>query len=332
MASHVAHLLFGEQCAGRVRLSLDRRDPFFVLGAQGPDLFLHSQRTKPRAIQYGALLHRKGFARLASLLSSDADSQVRRYAAGFITHIVLDRYSHPFINYFAGWWDRTRPETRRYRYMHPFLERLIDIELLRREEARHPREIDFARLIDCGEEIPELLLRALEEALPRCLESAGRDAELVERLRNAYRDALGYYRFTSTADDAYLREAIRREAAGRISERWLSLIHPPSLPYDLDVLNTEHRWWTHPCDNARRSEESFLDLWERALEEGARLLERYVEVAEVDGSAEVGSLEDAIGEENLNDGIYRARPCPKREMDPLPLPELYEAIKETALA
>ena len=120
MASHVAHLLFAEESATQAGQELDRKDSYYVLGAQGPDLFLHSQRRKPRGIQYGGLLHRKGFASFAASLAVGS-SEAQRYAAGFITHVVLDRGSHPFINYFAGWWDRGRPETRRYQHMHPFL-------------------------------------------------------------------------------------------------------------------------------------------------------------------------------------------------------------------
>ncbi len=325
MAAHIAHLLFAEESAELAGVSLDREDPYFVLGAQGPDLFLHSQRRVPRAIQYGALLHRKGFSRLATVLSTDRSAEVRRYAAGFITHIVLDRVSHPFINYFAGWWDRSRPETRDYRHMHPFLERLIDIEVLANREGRHPRDLDFAAHVDLGEQMPTALHRSLVAALRDSLDSAGRDGELEVRVANAYQDALGYYRFTSRADEEYMREGVRRETRGEISDRWLALVHPPSLPYRLDVLNHDHRSWAHPCYGERQGEESFEQLWRHALPEAAQLLKRWSSLAE---SGDPEELQMSIGTRNLNDGVEGARPCAKRLMDPLPLPELYRAIRE----
>lgn len=323
MASHIAHLLFAEESARHAAASLDRRDPYFVLGAQGPDLFLHSQRRAPRAIQYGGLLHRKGFATLVARLAGGSD-EARRYGSGFITHIVLDRYSHPFINYFAGWWDRSRPETKVYQHMHPFLERLIDIELLARKEGIHPRKLRFHKLVECGAELPSHFLRELRDALRESVTSARKDEELTERLGNAYADSMGYYRHTSEVTEAYMREARRREAAQEISDRWLSLVHPPSLPYELDVLNGERREWCHPCDPSRGGRESFLDLWARALPEAARLMRVAAEVA--DGEAMV-KLEDAIGYQNLNDGLYGSTPCRRREMGPLPLRELYDALR-----
>jgi len=282
VASHVAHLLFAEESARRSSIPVDRQSPYFVLGAQGPDLFLHSQRRKPRGIQYGGLLHRKGFPTFAALLAGGSD-EAREYAAGFVTHVVLDRVSHPFINYFAGWWDRSRPETRRYQHMHPFLERLIDIELLERKEGRHPKELSFYRLVDCGSELPRGLQEELRHALAASVESARRDEELIQRLRNAYADSMGYYRHTSEIGEAYMKEARRREEAEEISDRWLSLIHPPTLPYKLDVLNLRRRQWCHPCDSDRRSNESFLDLWEAAISRSAELLRMTQDAGSEDG-------------------------------------------------
>ncbi|MFW6338588.1 MAG: zinc dependent phospholipase C family protein [Alkalispirochaetaceae bacterium] len=322
MASHIAHLLFAEESATRAGMSLDRTVPLYVLGAQGPDLFLHSQRRKPRAIQYGGLFHRKGFGSLVARLA-EGSRDATAYAAGFLTHIVLDRVSHPFINYFAGWWDRDRPETKAYQQMHPFLERLIDVELLQRREGIHPKEIAFHRLVDCGSELPESFLRELCDALRKSVDSAARDQELRERVRNAYADSRGYYRHTSGVDEAYLREARRREETGEISDRWLSLVHPPSLPYELDVLNLSHRKWCHPCDSTLDSQDSFLDLWQRGVPQAASLLETLSE-------GDTVKLEREIGDRNLNDGIYGATPCRRRHMGPLPLRELYDQIRKGA--
>ena len=109
-----------------------------------------------------------------------------------------------------------------------------------------------------------------------------------------------------------------------ISDRWLSLVHPPSLPYTLDVLNLDRREWCHPCDADRRGSESFLDLWKEALPEAARLL-RLASEASNDKEGEL--LQEAIGEANLNDGIYGSTPCRRIHMDPLPLPELYHHLR-----
>lgn len=322
MASHIAHLLFAEESSRAAGLSLDRSSPIFVLGAQGPDIFLHSQRRKPRGIQYGGLLHRKGFAPLITELRGLGELPTV-YAAGFLTHVVLDRRSHPYINYFGGWWDRRRPETRRYRHMHPFLERLIDMELLRETEGKEPRDLRFHRLVDCGEQMPRELLEAYLTALPASAASAARDEELPRRLDNAYLDALGYYRYTGEVDEAYMKEARRRERTGEISERWLSLIHPPELPYSVDVMNRENRSWCHPCDESRRRSDSFGQIWRAAVSEAADLLNALF--SPITNEA----LRSVVGEENLNDGIYGAVPCSRSHMEPLPLRELYDAIRES---
>ena len=285
-------------------------------------MFLHSQRSKPRGIQYGGLLHRKAFPSLIAKLRNGGEP-ARRYAAGFLTHVVLDRRSHPYINYFAGWWDREQPETKRYRHMHPFLERLIDMELLDSREGRRPGELRFEELVSCGEQMPEPLFRAYLDALRGSASSAERDGELPARLHNAYRDAVGYYRYTSEVDDAYMREARRRESAGEISDRWLSLVYPPHLPYTVDVMNTARREWCHPCDKARKQRCSFSEIWETALPEAAELLQILF------STSSGAELETAIGPENLNDGLYGSLPCRRRFMSPLPLRELYDTIRRS---
>jgi hypothetical protein len=210
--------------------------------------------------------------------------------------------------------------------MHPFLERLIDLEILERKEGRHPRELRFHKLADCGEELPGLLTEEILNALRGSVDSANKDDELATRLKNAYADSMGYYRHTSEVTEAYMREARRREEAKEISDRWLSLVHPPSLPYRLDVLNLEGKEWCHPCDSTRRGEESFLDLWEAALPEATRLLHLAEDASAGESRQE---LEEAIGTENLNDGLYGSAPCRRKEMDPLPLRELYDTLRSS---
>jgi hypothetical protein len=90
----------------------------FALGCQGPDIFYHNQRTRPVALEYGTLLHRRGYGMFTAVLlkmglpdppPDEEDIRLHRrekginalgaYALGFMTHAFLDRFCHPYIVY-----------------------------------------------------------------------------------------------------------------------------------------------------------------------------------------------------------------------------------------
>ena len=83
----------------------------FALGCQGPDVFYHSQRLRPVALEYGSLLHRLNFGVFSAALlqmalpvscpagECQSSTPAHAYALGFMTHAALDRYCHPYIVY-----------------------------------------------------------------------------------------------------------------------------------------------------------------------------------------------------------------------------------------
>jgi hypothetical protein len=134
MPSQILHTLFGEDVIAELYRRIDRRFALaaekalkritvnyrgaFALGCQGPDIFYHSQRTRPVALEYGSLLHRRGYGVFTATLlkmglpdppPDEEDIRAGRrekginalgvYALGFMTHAVLDRHCHPYILY-----------------------------------------------------------------------------------------------------------------------------------------------------------------------------------------------------------------------------------------
>ena len=159
MPAQILHVLFGQdallraadtnakpELASFVTALLAEYGSAFALGCQGPDIFYHSQHLRPVAIQYGTLLHRRGYgsfcvALLARLLLRETPSRGAlasllsvegAYALGFATHAFLDRGTHPYIVSKAGWVAPSRPETARYARCHAFFERILDALMLER--------------------------------------------------------------------------------------------------------------------------------------------------------------------------------------------------------
>jgi hypothetical protein len=341
MPSHVTHLLYAEdilaRCmhAGRLHtLALPPNRSYLVLGAQGPDVFYHNQRRRPTALAYGSLMHRRRYGTAVAHMWEWArahdltmDSWAAAWLVGFASHAILDRYTHPFINAHAGWPESGKPETERFRSMHPFLERIIDVQLLKDHRQLHPNDLDFYRQVSCGEEPPRNWIALMTHALGQTYDKAAADALLDERLRSAYLDTMGYYRFTNRVDADYLREALEKEERGELDSRWLSIVHPPEVPGDVDVLNRAHHEWPHPCSLAETSNESFLDCYERAVRVGSETVDRIVEAWTLGYERGLAEIENAVTDWNLSDGRPTERPCPKRHAVPLPLAELQKRIR-----
>lgn len=311
---------------------------YLALGAQGPDIFYHNRRREPSGLVYGTLMHTRGYGEAVSRMAEWAWTQATAdcswapaWIIGFVSHAILDRHTHPYIDHFSGWVDRSDPVTERFRSMHPFLERLIDVAMLEASRGVHPNEFDFYRIVNIGETPPPDWLTMVGSALRETYGEAEEDAELRERITNAYLDTMGYYQTTNAVDEEFLCDKIDSQEWRENRIPWLSIVHPLEVPASIDVLNTNHAVWTHPCDADEKHSESFTDLFEAAF---AECVSTAREIVDLWGSPERSiesrreRVERIVGNWNLNDGRRSTKPCEKRHAAPLPLPELQEQIRD----
>lgn len=364
MPSHVSHALLAEELLASLPASvthiqsragvgsLSGAVPYAILGAQGPDLFLHNHRRTPRGFRFGAILHRKGsdrllaaLARIAAARPAEDDgtpgatrTQLMAYAFGYISHVWFDRLAHPYINTRAGW--RGTPDNHPDRpAMHAFLERIIDVQLLRHMHAMAIARYRFAERLPSRDEALARMVGPLAGAVGVALVSAAGDPSLETRVSNALRDAYGFYRYTDAPTDDYFVVARSAEHRGEVSSRWLSLVHPPEQMLEFDSLNLAGDVWHHPCDPHQTHGESVPDLMAQACirtratcEAWAALLAVLVESGAVPANDPATrrverALLEAVGDANLNDGTTGDPPCRRTHADPLPLLDLYERIK-----
>ena len=346
MPAHITHELFADLAFSRafgveMRARIDTNRRFWVFGSQGPDFFLHNQRTKPSGLIYGKLLHTSGYGSFTSNLlevarksGAGVDSELGGYILGFASHAVLDRFAHPFINYYSGWIDPAKPETIRYHNCHAFFERIIDILLLKILAEKSIAEYDFYERVECGREIPTPILDAMIFAIEATYpEYVGHDA-ISLRVENAYRDTIGFYEYTNpTNSDNYRHAAERDGGGGNPARRFLALFQPQILPL-LDYLNAKHETWNHPGDPEETHTESFVDLVEMAVE--AAIAPLRVVGAALEGEGSLGDVAETIGDENLSDGRKRKAKRRIDHINPLPLDgvlaSIYEAIRTGELA
>jgi hypothetical protein len=346
MAAQISHIVAGEQAfekaagAGSLGDNPSLRDtaPFFRLGCQGPDIFYHNQRTKPSGLHYGALAHRRRFGSLVAA-AADAvpkgerapESPAGAYILGLATHAAIDRATHPFIIYFSGWVDPSDPSTERLRGCHSFLERLLDMGLLKRRLGLSPREYGLLARLGIDSRSPAragvredkaiiaLWAAGLRAAYPR---ATGADERLDARIRNALADARHFYIVTdpeATAADGRSEDWIGAlgEEKGR---RFVSLVYPENFPEDIDAMNESGAEWQQPSGDGRRSTASYLDLIDEGSLTAARAITLVLSFWRNEISAPI--LAASLGEGGLALVDADGAVVPPRACSPLALPEL----------
>jgi len=369
MPSQILHFLFAEDLFHRLgpRIGFDFSralgpavSPMVALGSQGPDLFYHSQHTRPVAIEYGTLIHRRDFGLLATKLLSLAleaggpegqgidaslgviEHRERRllsegglYALSFATHAFLDRATHPYIVNRAGWVSPARPETGRYARCHAFFERIIDVLMLRYLRGRGQDSWDQEALLarPCGAasgDLINLLKTALVAAYPK---RAGSDQRLQQRIQNAFKDAEGFYRNTNprkTSFNLRLRDecVYFRDHQDRSS---VALVYPEAFPLGIDYLNLSRSPWRHPCGEGLFDIRSFQELYQSAFTNALgffeALLNHYLKTGKI--------MDDApfwLGNGSLSIQDVSGRPCAPLWSDPLPLDQVLTEQYQRRLA
>ncbi|MDR2258727.1 MAG: zinc dependent phospholipase C family protein [Treponema sp.] len=374
MPSQILHTLFGEDVTGEIyrrigprfgivadkaweKISREYRAVFY-LGCQGPDIFYHNQRTRPVALEYGGLLHRRGYGLFSAILLKmglpdpppDAEdirlgrrekgiNALGAYSLGFMTHAVLDRFCHPYIVYKSQYLDpegkaaarkeggagqpQTGPNRTFWtRLAHPFFERILDVLMLKSLRGQEPAAWDQNILAGILEHPPlglkELLCRALTAGFP---ERAGKDRNLVQRIDNAFFDAARFYRLTAPQKTSLHRST----APGPETEPGLlAYLYPKRLPAEIDFLNLNHGPWFDPGKPPALNDEtpdtrSFPEIYAQAVKAAADSLTPCITGYLKSGVFPIGQAARSIGNGGLSIQDPEGKPRAPLRTNPLPL-------------
>jgi len=311
----------------------------FALGCQGPDIFYHSQGRRPVGLEYGTLLHRRDAGVFcAGLLKmglpdpppDEEDIRMHRrekginalgvYALGYMTHAILDRIAHPYIVYKS---DRPPPENTKRERSHAFLERIIDLCMLRYLRNREISDWDQEGFLAVTCENPplglkDLIFRALVLAYE---ERAGKDKNLMARIENTFLDCPSFYRYTAPA---YTRGKTI-STTPFLKKEQLAYLYPDDFHYEsIDFLNLEKQPWFHPAGEGPEDRRSFPEVYADAVDAAADSLGAIIGRYLKDGLFPVSEAAVVIGNGGLSIVDREGKPCAPRLTNPLPLGEVLE--------
>ncbi|SEQ78596.1 zinc dependent phospholipase C family protein [Piscibacillus halophilus] len=252
------HILFCDDVMEYVPVNSKIREHkhYFNLGAQGPDPFFYHDPwpwTKHSEVNdLGLLMHRNKCGVVLQDMIEGAKTgtnETKAYTLAFITHHVLDRVTHPYIHYRAGYED----------YNHQKLETIIDTLMMANFRDINTWENPVYEKLDIGLELNSYLAVMVEKIL---LDHFGDDLSLYE----------GF--FQKSYQDMKLVLRIVYDPHGWKS-KLLSKIIPPISHRPInevaDYLNERHEIWHHSATQ-EPSTESFIDLYKQARDEAVTLV------------------------------------------------------------
>ncbi|MBT2218235.1 hypothetical protein F3157_07610 [Virgibacillus dakarensis] len=252
------HILFCEDVVDSIEnpTPFSNDEAYMKLGAQGPDPFFYYNFwpwIKEESVHdIGMALHTKHCGDFLMDLISSAKvmkSHVQAYVFGFVTHHILDRNTHPYIHYRAGYKGND----------HQRLEILIDTLMMEKYhhlktwKAPVYKEIDVGHSLD--KDIVELLDKTIRAYYPVVKQVTG------NYIQKSYRDMKLALKLL--ADPYGWKNALFKSLVSAYS-------HQP-VKTDTDYLNLNGTTWRHPATNDP-STKTFIDLYEQGRAEGVEIM------------------------------------------------------------
>lgn len=252
------HILFCEEVVDAVPKlhPFSQHENYMKLGAQGPDPFFYYNfwpwvKEEP-VHDVGTALHTEHCgAFLMNLIENAKEncSEVKAFVAGFITHHVLDRNTHPYIHYRAGYEGSN----------HQRLEIRIDTLMMEKYHNLKTWKTPVYKEIDLGRKLDPDIISLLFQAINKFFPKLKRDNDAY--IQKAYRDMLLALRIL--ADPS----GIKNRLIG-------SLISPYShqpVKDDVDYLNLKKAIWLHPATK-EPSDKSFIELYNESRVKGIDII------------------------------------------------------------
>ncbi|RSK29010.1 hypothetical protein EJF36_20170 [Bacillus sp. HMF5848] len=282
------HIYFGEKALEKIGCSLDKKlDNYFRLGTQGPDpFFYHSfwPWKKSRVAEIGSAIHHEQCGPFLMHIIEEGrklDDETRAYVLGFVTHHLLDRYTHPYIHYRAG--DEG--------YKHQVLETHLDTLVLQKFRQMQTWRTPAYEQIFVGQTLNASIVNLLESATKQIFPTLYADMP-TRFVEQSYRDMI------QASKLFYDPSGMKKKLLGGIISPFS---HSERTP-DADLLNEAKAEWKHPAAPEESSTKSFLELMDEAFENAEYILPYIIEYWHTGDQAAYETIRESLGNYSYDTG------------------------------
>jgi len=279
MSDLLNHYYCGELVLEKInfgpRSIIESNRDLFNLGCQGPDFFLYngvSPWKKDKGIQnYGGLIHTSPTSELFYIMTDyinnlenqELKKKYLSYLFGYICHHSLDSITHPFIFYYSGVKDNNDPTTNIYSHYHKKFEMYLDVFMAKELRKMGPLDFPMGEIFTLNKVDKDIVYTLNKETLKELYGIILEKSDVDESLREAasllklFPDKKGTkFKFFSLFEKILKKPYIITKA-----------IITKDIKDTEDYMNLEHHTWIHPCDLNEQRQESYPELFYRAVDE-----------------------------------------------------------------
>ena len=191
------------------------------------------------------------------------DIDVNSFLVGTICHYVLDSTVHPYIYYKTGYFNKNDKSTYKYNNVHTFMETFLDNDMIKRRESINPYKFNISKFSFDTSKFSNELNDTIKYTFKETFDVDNMDKiyyKSLKQMRNSIfifrQDRYGIKKFFYKLADTFTSKRVFRFEA-------ISYHYPLNDRHNF--LNENHKLWRNPCDYSLASEESFLDLYLKAL-------------------------------------------------------------------
>lgn len=252
MAGKITHAVFAEELINKSKLinvDMEYIKTYSIL----PDFFIKDK--------FNGCIHRtkvnKLFCNVFNYIiknNLENDTEIRSMFYGLISHYILDSYVHPYIFYKTCYYDTTHNLFKYSKHHHKY-ESYIDIYFI--DKHKLDKFYNYPFNIKISKSVSSLIDNVMYKTYRYKNASGG--------LKKGYRSAKVLFKYFK-----YDKYGIKK-CIYKLFPKLLKYLSYNRKLNDNDIMNLSKNNWHNPVSNKKHNE-SFLDLYNNALNEGIKLI------------------------------------------------------------
>lgn len=248
----------------------------FVIGSNGPDFFFFYkffQKKYENIRNIGNIAHSEKindfYETAYQIIQNETDGINKKamisYLCGHLCHWALDSHTHPYIFYKTGFYSELGAS------MHHRFESMLDAMMLKKFRNETIRTFKFYLL---SKQSPYSIKAISSLYVPICHKVFN-----IEITEKHIKDALDdWYKIqTYLYDPKGVKTKILKVYEKKVNHPYLysGNVIPTDIDLTYDVLNENHSLWLYPTNKEKTSNESFIEIYNRACDIACDLLNHF---------------------------------------------------------
>ncbi len=311
MPNLMTHKIFGEdvlKVANSEILAIVKASPqAFSVGTSGPDfLFYHSklpwqnQELGSKVRNIGSLIHQEKiddwFKVAISACLNEKDLKIKNdmqsYMIGHLTHWALDKSVHPFIFYRS---DGTSQATK---YWHYRYESMLDTIMVNKYRKTSIKDYKSRAIMQAGNDVQIAIYNIYKPAVEKVFDIDFK----FDYVEQSFKDCDKILMFMYDVKGYKFKMISLLERIIGQSLNFSSHIVTNNVDDRFDILNLNNHQWKNPADASFVSNESFLDLYFKAIRLASDTL---LEFSQVIAGKPIDDLMKIINNQSYETGLSK---------------------------